>query len=328
MANYCSFIFLLLATCLLTVADAADNETDYLNSVFVRFYIRNGTYKDVNLNETVDLVPLFNESEPVTCYIHGHSENVDGYSTLSVVDGLLNYTNVNTLALDYRKIAGLPYPFSVAKIAALGKVVAKVIDQIVEAGVDRKKIHIIGHSLGAQLAGYIGRNVIASLPRITGLDPAGPLYYAINPHLSASDADFVDIIHTDAGFFGLALATGTVDFFPNRGSRPQPGCTVSGLLKGQDELCSHHRSYLYYVESMKNRHAFVAEKCSNILKFATAQCNSNEKVIMGYDTPTSANGKFYLITNSTEPYGLGIDGAIGNSTTTKYSISNLINSLL
>ncbi|XP_034176484.2 pancreatic triacylglycerol lipase-like [Osmia lignaria lignaria] len=328
MANYCSFIFLLLAICLLTVVDAADNETDYLDSVFVRFYKRNGTYKDVSLNETVDLVPLFNKSELVTLYIHGHSENVDGHSTLPVTGGLLNFTNVNTLALDYRKIAGLFYLFSVEKIEALGKEIAKVIDQIVEAGVDGKKIHIIGHSLGAQVAGYIGRNVNESLSRITGLDPAGPLFYASNPHLSASDADFVDIIHTDAGVLGLALATGTVDFFPNRGSGPQPGCTVSELLKGQDELCSHHRSYLFYVESMKNRHAFVAEKCSNILKFATAQCNSNEKVIMGYDTPTSANGKFYLVTNSTEPFGLGLDGAIGNSTTTKYSISNLINSLL
>lgn len=75
---------------------------------------------------------------------------------------------MNVLALDYRKIAALFYPFSVEKIEALGKAVAKVIDQIVEAGVARKRIHLIGHSLGGQLAGAVGRNVIEKLPRITG----------------------------------------------------------------------------------------------------------------------------------------------------------------
>lgn len=66
-----------------------------------------------------------------------------------------------------------------------------------------------------------------------GLDPAGPGYYILNTHLSASDAEFVDVIHTDMGFFGLALKIGHVDFFPNYGYRSQPGCLLSkdGLYK-------------------------------------------------------------------------------------------------
>jgi len=56
------------------------------------------------------------------------------------------------------------------------------------------------------------------------LDPAGPLFNIIEPRLSYSDARFVDIIHTDYGFYGIAQATGTVDFFPNNGHRIQPGC--------------------------------------------------------------------------------------------------------
>lgn len=58
------------------------------------------------------------------------------------------------------------------------------------------------------------------------MDPAGPLYYFLNNHLSISDADFVDVIHTDMGFAGLALRIGTVNFFPNYGRRPQPGCSI------------------------------------------------------------------------------------------------------
>lgn len=60
-----------------------------------------------------------------------------------------------------------------------------------------------------------------------GLDPVGPGYYIFNTHLSASDAEFVDVIHTDMGVYGLALKIGHVDFFPNYGYRPQPGCPIS-----------------------------------------------------------------------------------------------------
>ncbi|KOC62324.1 Endothelial lipase [Habropoda laboriosa] len=71
-----------------------------------------------------------------------------------------------------------------------------------------------------------------SLTRISfpGLDPAGPLFYVLNTHLTAKDADFVDIIHTDMGIYGLALSTGHVDFFPNNAVRPQPGCALYGPI--------------------------------------------------------------------------------------------------
>lgn len=97
-------------------------------------------------------------------------------------------------------------------------------------------MYVVGHSLGAQLGGTIGRNVIQQskqgthLHRITGLDPAGPLFYPDLPiileenHLTEKDAEFVDIIHTDSGGYGYPLQTGSADFFVNSGHRFQPGC--------------------------------------------------------------------------------------------------------
>lgn len=43
-------------------------------------------------------------------------------------------------------------------------------------------------------------------------------------HLSDKDAQFVDIIHTDAGLYGQPISTGTVDFWPNSGKTLQRGC--------------------------------------------------------------------------------------------------------
>ena len=60
---------------------------------------------------------------------------------------------------------------------------------------------------------------------LSGLDPAG-LYFITDRtsfRLDESDAQYVDVIHTDAGVFGTTLASGHTDFWPNGGSS-QPGC--------------------------------------------------------------------------------------------------------
>lgn len=69
---------------------------------------------------------------------------------------------------------------------------------------------------------------IKMFSRISGLDPAGPIYCGSttdNHALKSSDAHFVDVIHTDGGVFGCILPLGDADFYPNGGKRPQPQCT-------------------------------------------------------------------------------------------------------
>lgn len=99
------------------------------------------------------------------------------------------------------------------------------------------KIHFIGHSLGAHIAGFVGSEIIneynKSVSRITGLDPAGVLFEwpyldPIEEKLDMSDAEFVDVIHTNADEAGIADNVGHVDYYPNGGKR-QPGCG-SGML--------------------------------------------------------------------------------------------------
>lgn len=50
-------------------------------------------------------------------------------------------------------------------------------------------------------------------------------------HLASTDAEFVDVIHTDGGVFGFPIALGDVDFFPNGGFPAQPGCRINSLLQ-------------------------------------------------------------------------------------------------
>ena len=59
-----------------------------------------------------------------------------------------------------------------------------------------------------------------------GLDAAYPMFGNAEPegHLDAGDAILVDAIHTDSGLFGFKDPYANVDFYPNNGTKPQPGC--------------------------------------------------------------------------------------------------------
>ncbi len=54
--------------------------------------------------------------------------------------------------------------------------IARLVNSMIRRrAVSPESFHIIGHSLGAHIAGYAGER-IPNLGRITGLDPAGPLF--------------------------------------------------------------------------------------------------------------------------------------------------------
>lgn len=64
---------------------------------------------------------------------------------------------------------------------------------------------LLGNSLGAHIVGSAGRNLNYMtdrlLPRITGLDPANPCFNQGEnlTGLARGDAEFVDVIHSNAG---------------------------------------------------------------------------------------------------------------------------------
>ena len=58
------------------------------------------------------------------------------------------------------------------------------------------------------------------------MDAAYPMFGNADPEgrLDAGDAILVDAIHTDSGLLGFKEPYAHVDFYPNKGTKPQPGC--------------------------------------------------------------------------------------------------------
>lgn len=114
------------------------------------------------------------------------------------------------------------------RIYKIGPIVTQFIEFVLETYGDKMLLsdfYLIGHSLGAHLAGVVGKSMkVGKISVIYGLDPAGPLFSINDPdkRLDKGDAEYVEVIHTDRGLQGLAEPMGTADFYPNFGLK-QPG---------------------------------------------------------------------------------------------------------
>ncbi|XP_063979839.1 pancreatic triacylglycerol lipase-like [Diachasmimorpha longicaudata] len=287
--------------------NAVATASSKLDTIFLRLWLSNtmGLYKDAHVWNTSDLVPYMDIKKNTAVYIHGYTEHINSKSVSAIVPSYLKRGDHNIIAVDWSVLAGESYMQVVSNFEGVGARIAEGINGILEGGISPSRIHVIGHSMGAHVAGTVGRTIGFSLSRITGLDPAGPFFHVLNKKLSHKDAQFVDIIHTDAGAYGLARRTGSVDFWPNRGLRIQPGCPLLYTVYSDEDFCSHHRSYIYYAESLINENAFLSLKCSS----KPASSEKTNLVPMGYATPIDTSGSYCLVTATNEPFGLAAEGA-------------------
>ncbi|XP_036191757.1 pancreatic lipase-related protein 3 isoform X3 [Myotis myotis] len=163
----------------------------------------------------------------------------DGKWQQAMCDVLLKAEDVNCINVDWIN-GSLEYVHAVNNLRVAGAEVAYFIDVLMKQfGYPPSKVHLIGHSLGAHLAGEAGART-PGLGRITGLDPAGPCFHDTpnEVRLDPSDASFVDVIHTNAARFLFEFGAGTInacghlDFYPN-GGKHMPGCEdlITPLLK-------------------------------------------------------------------------------------------------
>nr|BAN20994.1 lipase [Riptortus pedestris] len=230
--------------------------------------------------------------------VHGFLNNLNSDIIQNIKNNFLNETNeeYNIIAVDW-SVYTVMYVNVDEKSETAGNVVAEFMDFIIGEGATADDIHCIGHSLGAHACGFAGNSVKnGKIGRITGLDPALPGFNTATPsqRLDATDAQYVDCIHTCGGFLGIDEPICTADFYPNAG-RNQPGCHWFDFGS-----CSHGRSHELFAESILNEHLFPSFLCDDV-EFTPEKCMFTG-ALMGYPANNETTGIFYTKTNDGFPF--------------------------
>ncbi|KAJ8920202.1 hypothetical protein NQ315_011863 [Exocentrus adspersus] len=223
---------------------------------------------------------VFDASKPTLFIIHGWQNNYSSPVNKLIKEAVLEKHDVNVFVTDWGAVAKENYVAAFYSVPSIGKYVGKFITKLVSLyKYPPGNIKVVGHSLGAHVAGVAGKHTNGSLDYIVGLDPAGPLFSIrnVNNRLDKRDARYVQVIHTCTKILGLNHSIGDADYYPN-GGISQTGCAA---LEDLDGSCSHSMSYEYYAESIRQRNSFIATNCESYDKYEKGSCEHNMKSKMG-----------------------------------------------
>uniref|UniRef100_A0A182XJG6 Lipase domain-containing protein n=1 Tax=Anopheles quadriannulatus TaxID=34691 RepID=A0A182XJG6_ANOQN len=254
--------------------------------------------------------------------IHGWNADRHHVSILPIRTAYLVQDAHNLLVADWSPVAVLHYPTARDLVLPVGNHLGSILARFMKRlGIEPSQVHVIGHSLGAHIAGNVGRYLGGKVRRVTALDPAGPLFALDSKDAVGPDtAQFVDVIHTDGMTLGENIVRGHADFFPNGGTPPQPGCETLDVFTlrtvsrtSGTNSCSHARSTGFFAESIPLPNSFVACACSrdeisrqaDICLPDVRDTSSRECVAMGEALELSARGTFFTRTSRVPPFGLG-----------------------
>ncbi|XP_077335715.1 phospholipase A1 member A [Lithobates pipiens] len=214
----------------------------------------------------------FNASLDTKIIIHGFRVMGTKPSwTENLVEALLYAGEANVVATDWMTVS--KYKQAVKNVPKLTMRLAALINRFLELGSTLESLHLIGASLGAHVAGYIGSHFGGRIGWITGLDPAAYKFTNTHPEdrLDPGDALFVDAVHTDTDKFGIHTPVGHIDYFIN-GGRDQPGCPHIMSNPYQYLLCDHLRAVAVYINALRGRCAFIGFPCSTYKEFQEGLC--------------------------------------------------------
>ncbi|XP_065100834.1 lipoprotein lipase isoform X2 [Paramisgurnus dabryanus] len=305
-----------------------------VNRANVKFSLRNPSQPDDDVCYIVRGKPetigscQFNSTSKTFLVIHGWTVIGLFESWVEKLVGALyeREKDSNVIVVDWLDTAQDHYVVAAQNTKMVGKEIGLFIDWLEEmTNISLKKLHLIGYSLGAHVAGFAGSQTTNKIGRITGLDPAGPDFEGVHAHsrLSPDDAHFVDVLHTfTRGSLGHSIGiqqpVGHVDIYPNGGSF-QPGCNLRGSLEkiasfgilaiNEAIKCEHERSVHLFIDSLLNEEdPSRAYSCGSKEMFdrgVCLHCRKNRCSTVGYDVSKARKArsiKMFTKTRASMPF--------------------------
>ncbi|EDW75824.2 uncharacterized protein Dwil_GK14991 [Drosophila willistoni] len=250
----------------------------------------------------------FDARHPTRIIVHGWMSQAHGSLNRDVKNAYLSlthgenplYPDFNVIVCDWSMISSNVNYFGVADmIEDLGFLLAEFVRHLhMRADLHYDDVYVIGHSLGAQIAGSAGKQIKPyRFNTIFALDPAGPKFreQSDDYRIDASDAHYVESIQTSVTF-GFEQPVGHATFYPNYGKN-QKKCYVYG--------CSHKRAHHYFAESITSPKGFWGIRCERLPDQVWVLLDNEGEFRMGGEPSLPKNGTFYVKTNSEPPYAMG-----------------------
>ncbi|CRL03996.1 CLUMA_CG017114, isoform A, partial [Clunio marinus] len=247
----------------------------------------------------------WNGSKENIILVHGYAGGDDLLPMAVARDAYLNHGEYNVFVVDWSPLCQPPcYIAAVHNMKTVAHCVAKSFTFLRNAGLRPDKTTCVGHSLGAHICGLMANHLNFRLERIIALDPARPLIRpGNNNRLDNGDARSVQVIHTNAGYYGEGGRIGHIDFCVN-GGRRQPYCSNTTNVN----LCSHIWAICYLAQSVFDSSEMIAEPCLRKCPSGVNLVPNTSKpgripksrygfalnygIPMGHSTPKSASGSF------------------------------------
>ncbi|XP_058799611.1 pancreatic triacylglycerol lipase-like [Phymastichus coffea] len=288
----------------------------------------------------------FNPKRRTTVIVHGLGSNSHEFYLKTLVDQLLLWRDMNVIVLDWQSGSSLNlqnlffYPQTAVNSEYAAIVLKNLFVKLRQvSGVPPRswrRVHFIGHSLGAHVVGQAAEMLKREnfiIDRVTGLDPAEPCFRDVNSPLRmrSSNARLVDVIHTDGARtpnerFGLLDQLGHVDFYVNGGSI-QPGCQelfqptrFLNIIKMFEHViengsCHHNRAFNLFLETViqdrEKKCRFWAHPWSlgtnqlQTSRILNVRCNVTNCVEMGINAELwiyRQKVSYYVETTGASPY--------------------------
>lgn len=169
--------------------------------------------------------------KPLALIVHGWNGNISKPFMRNLTQNYMLYVDSNLCLVEWSSLAACEY--SVVFEQGVKKVVnhlTRFVRFVHRNGMAYDDITLVGHSLGAHIAGLVGKNLDGQIGAIYALDPAGvlftfPLDVGEEKRLAPTDAQYVQAIYTSSGTLAMSIAAGHQNFWVNKdGAHPQPGC--------------------------------------------------------------------------------------------------------
>ncbi|OWR54624.1 insect intestinal lipase 7 [Danaus plexippus plexippus] len=255
---------------------------------------RNNRQVLVNGNANSVRNSFYRGNRPTKVIAHGWGGSGNVNWIPQMVSAFLDRSNVNVIVLDWSSTASGSYTTSVRAVPDVGRHLANFLRFVFNtAGGNWNNVHLVGHSLGAHAVGNAGRAAPSRPVRVTGLDPAGPLWRGNSNALNRNSATYVESIHTDGGSLGIMDPISHADFYPNGGRNRQPGCS--------DSSCSHERAQPLFSSTVRNNH-LNGRRCSNLDQASKNQCTGSTLKMGNSNLNKRGSGLYALSTGASWPY--------------------------